>query len=205
MHRGNPHRDVAQSPSGPALALALLLLLSGPSCGGPAKPPESAPPPGAWHAFEGSGTAAGRGQTLQMDGERKVSIFSLSGPLLIAGERRIGEGFRCEAIGYAESGKGTVAWCVWTDSRGDKVFSEVRGGAIGTGRRFAGTLQGGTGRYAGATGEYEYEWQFVVAADDGSIQGRITGLKGRFLQGPPPPSPARNASGIPAGPGPVRP
>ncbi len=177
------------------LAPALLALLLATACGEPAKPPPTAPPPGPWRTFEGTGTVTGHSQTLQLGPDRKVSIFNLTGSTLIVGERRLGEGFRTEAVGFADSAKGGMAWSVWTDSRGDQVYGELRGGPIGTGRRFSGTIMGGTGRYAGITGDYEFEWQFVVGEADGSIQGRITGLRGRVRLDaaapvPPPEAPA---------------
>jgi hypothetical protein len=48
-----------------------------------------------------------------------------------------------------------------------------------------GTILGGTGRYAGATGSYEFSWQFVIESEEGSIQGRAVGLKGRIRPGQP--------------------
>ena len=167
-----------------------LLAFAAIGCGGPAKGPEVAPARGDWRTFEGTGTATGHRQTLQLGPDRRVSIVNLTGSLLLIGEQRLGQGFRNEVIGYTDSRKGGTAWCVWTDSRGDQVFGEFRGGPIGTGSRFTGTLLGGTGRYAGVTGEYEFEWQYVVDEEDGSIQGRITSLRGRFRQdasSPPPP------------------
>lgn len=160
--------------------IPLFLLGLAAACGGPAKGPEVALPSGEWHAFEGSGTATGQRQTLQLGPDRKVSIVNLEGSLVLVGERGLGQGFRSEALGYVDSAKGGTAWSVWTDSRGDQVFGEFRGGRIGTGARFTGTLLGGTGRFAGITGEYEFEWQYVVDEEDGAIQGRITGLKGRY-------------------------
>ena len=68
---------------------------------------------------------------------------------------------------------------VWTDERGDQVFSELKGEGTAAKNRITGTLLGGTGRYAGVTGSYEFSWQFVIEAEDGSIQGRAVGLKGR--------------------------
>ena len=162
------------------LAVLAFLLLS--ACGGPAKGPESAKPSGEWRTFEGTGTATGHRQTLHLGPDRKVSIVNLTGSLLLVGEQRLGQGFRNEVIGYTDSLKGGTGWNVWTDSRGDQVFGEFRGGTLCTGSRFTGTLLGGTGRYAGVTGEYEFEWQYVVDEGDGSIQGRITSLRGRFRQ-----------------------
>ena len=61
---------------------------------------------------------------------------------------------------------------VWTDEHGDRIFSRLKGEPLATGRRIVGTITGGTGRYAGLEGEYSFTWQYVVAAEDGAIQGR---------------------------------
>jgi len=68
---------------------------------------------------------------------------------------------------------------VWTDERGDKVFSRLRGESLATGSHIVGTITGGTGRWAGLTGEYELRWQYVIEGDEGAISGRAVGLKGR--------------------------
>ena len=65
--------------------------------------------------------------------------------------------------------------CVWTDERGDQVFSELKGEPLGTGSDFVGTITGGTGRYAGLTGEYRLRWQYVIETRTGrSAGGRTT-------------------------------
>ena len=190
----NPHRGTAPAPCRRGLPLALLAFLLASACGGPAKGPENVSPPDEWRSFEGTGTATGHRQTLPMGPDRKVSTFSLSGSLLLTGERRLGQGFRIDLMGSSDSLKGGTGWSVWTDTSGDQVFSEIRGERIGTGARITGTLLGGTGRYAGVAGEYEFTWQFVIESEDGNSQGRITGLRGRFRQNVPPPSPERKNS-----------
>ncbi len=47
------------------------------------------------------------------------------------------------------------------------------------GNRIAGTIVGGTGRFAGATGTYSFSWQYVLEAEDGTVQGRTLELAGR--------------------------
>ena len=69
--------------------------------------------------------------------------------------------------------------CVWTDERGDKVYSELKGELVGTGKRIVGTFLEGTGRFAGVTGEYSFQWQYVVESEDGAVSGRAVDLKGR--------------------------
>ena len=61
--------------------------------------------------------------------------------------------------------------------------SELRGEGTATGNKIAGTFVGGTGRYAGAEGTYEFSWQFVLEAEDGTVQGQSVGLRGRVRTG----------------------
>ena len=45
--------------------------------------------------------------------------------------------------------------------------------------KITGTFVGGTGRYAGVTGDYEFSWRFMLENEDGTVQGQSVGLKGR--------------------------
>jgi hypothetical protein len=74
---------------------------------------------------------------------------------------------------------------VWTDDRGNQIFSELRGEGTSTGNRIVGTFLGGTGRFTGATGGFEFSWRFVLESEDGVVQGQSVGLKGRVrMQAP---------------------
>ena len=78
-----------------------------------------------------------------------------------------------------DSVTGMVGRAVWTDEHGDQVFSELQGETTATGNRLFGTFLGGSGRYAGVTGSYEFSWRFLLEAEDGTVQGQSTGLKGQ--------------------------
>ena len=82
-----------------------------------------------------------------------------------------------------DTGTGLVGRAVWTDDRGDQVFSELTGNGTSTGNKIVGTFVGGTGRYAGATGSYEFSWRFVLEAEDGQVQGQSMGLNGAIHVG----------------------
>jgi hypothetical protein len=153
-----------------------LLLVA--ACSRPATGPD-APAPGETRTFEGTWSASGTRYTLQLEPGHKTSIVRLAGSLLLTGERGLGIGFQGEAIGISDTKTGGVGHAVWTDERGDKVFSELKGQPLGTGSRVVGTITGGTGRYTGVTGEYELRWQYVIESDEGTIAGRAVGLKGR--------------------------
>lgn len=156
---------------------------------GPA-PPESSKPNGTsaeWLEFTGSWNAAGHRHTIAIGANRGAAIIDLSGTMLLAGPKRPGVGFRAEAIGLVDSETGIVGRSVWTDEHGEQVFSELQGEGTNEHNHITGKILGGTGRYAGATGTYEFSWEWVMEAEDGTIQGRAIDLKGRALPGPPNP------------------
>ena len=164
------------------ILFALAALALG-ACEATTQSPPAVSAAGDWREFEGSWNAAGRRHTIPLGGERKGSAIELRGTMLLAGPGRPGVGFRSDVVALSDSETGLVGRSVWTDERGDQVFSELKGEGTATNNRIAGTIVGGTGRYAGATGAYEFSWQFVLEAEDGSIQGRGVGLKGRVRVG----------------------
>jgi hypothetical protein len=137
------------------------------------------PPAGGWHEFEGTWTAAGTRRTLRLGPDDRAAIFELTGSVLLTGAQRPSVGFRAQAIGFSDSRAGMQGRCVWTDERGDMVYSELKGEAVGSGNRIVGTFVGGTGRYAGVTGDYTFQWQYVIDAEDGAVSGRVVDFKGR--------------------------
>jgi hypothetical protein len=144
-----------------------------------------------WHEFKGTWTAAGNRSTLLFGSARRTSIGNFDGALLLAGAGRPARGFRAEAIVLNDAVTGMVGRAVWTDERGEQVYSELRGEGTATGNKIVGTFIGGSGRYAGATGTYEFSWRFVLENEDGTVQGQSSGLKGRVRidrSGQPPPT-----------------
>lgn len=160
--------------------LALVLSLTG--CGAA---PDSKPlAPGEWLEFSGTWNAAGSRQSISLGADRRASVLRLSGTMLLAGPNRPGAGFRSEVVALVDSATGLVGRSVWTDEHGDQVFSELQGEGTAKNNHLKGTFLGGTGRFAGVTGSYEFSWQFVMEAEDGSVQGRAVELKGRVRSGP---------------------
>lgn len=136
-----------------------------------------------WHEFEGTWTGAGSRYIMGLGNDRQASIANLNGSLLLSGPSRPAVGFRAEAIVLNDSISGMVGRAVWTDEHGDQAYSELRGSGTATNNKIVGTFLGGTGRYSGATGEYEFSWRFVLENEDGSVQGQSIGLKGRVRVG----------------------
>jgi hypothetical protein len=157
------------------LALAVIALAA--ACSRPES--VASAPAGEWLEFGGSWTATGVRHTVPLGPERVAAVFELTGALVLTGAERPALGFSARAIGLSDAATGMVGRAVWTDERGEEIYSELRGEAVAGGNRIAGTFTGGTGRYAGVAGEYAFSWQYVLAAEDGAVSGRAIDLKGR--------------------------
>jgi hypothetical protein len=165
------------------VALAPLLFVA--ACSQPTTPTPGIPSAGEWHTFEGTWSASGTRQTLNLGTNHRAVIFDLTGSMLLTSDRGLGIGFQARAIGFSDNLAGMQGRCVWTDERGNKVYSELKGEFLTAGNRIVGTFLGGTGRYAGITGEFSFQWQYVVESEDGTVSGRAVDLKGRALLGSP--------------------
>jgi len=166
-----------------ALPRAALLLAALAQACGPQPPAAGAASAEGWHEFSGSWTAAGRRKLLQLGPQRRVTLVDVSGSLLLHGPTRPAVGFHGEALTFADDLTGMLGRAVWTDEHGDQAFSELQGRRDGERLLISGTFVGGTGRYAGATGGYDFEWHYLLESDDGRVQGRTLGLAGRVRLG----------------------
>jgi hypothetical protein len=103
-------------------------------------------------------------------------------------------GFQSEAIVFNDSATGMLGRAVWTDEHGDHVYSELQGSGTASNNKITGTFVAGTGRYTGVTGTYDFSWRFVLADEEGNVQGQSMGLTGRAkLDG----KPVESAKGAP--------
>ena len=82
-----------------------------------------------------------------------------------------------------DTATGLVGRAVWTDERGEQIFSELTGNGDSSGNKIVGKFVGGTGRYSGASGWYEFSWRFVLETEDGTVQGQSMGLHGAMHAG----------------------
>jgi hypothetical protein len=159
--------------------VAIVPLLFVAACSHPSVPSPKNSATSEWRTFEGTWSASGTRQTLNLENAHRAAIFDLTGSLLLVGDQGLGVGFKSQAMGFTDSLAGMQGRCVWTDERGDKVYSELKGEFVANGNSIMGTIVGGTGRYAGVTGEYSFQWRFIVEDEDGSVSGRAVDLKGR--------------------------
>lgn len=133
--------------------------------------------------FTGSWNGVGTRHAIALGQGRLGAIVNLTGTLLLAGDGRPGVGFHSEVIGLTDTATGFQGRSVWTDERGDQVYSELTGEGTAAKNRIVGTILSGTGRYAGLTGSYEFSWQWVMDGEDGVVQGRAVDIRGRVQGG----------------------
>lgn len=157
----------------PVLVLALLG-----ACSGRSSPP---PPAGDERAtFEGTWSVTGKRRTLPTGAGSDAAVVDLQGPLgIVRGGDGLARGFQGELIGFDNGGAVIVGRAVFRDDAGDAIFVELRGEPLQPGKRMEGTVTGGSGRYAGLSGEFSLQWQYAVAADD-TVQARTEVFTGRF-------------------------
>ena len=163
--------------------LVLALAVTAASCAR-AESPRPAVTAGGELEFTGSWNAVGSRQTIPLGDARIGSIIDLKGTMLLAGPGRPGVGFHSEVIGLTDTATGFQGRSVWTDERGDQVYSQLQGEGTAAKNRVVGTILAGTGRYAGLTGSYEFSWHWVMEGEDGAVQGRAVDLRGRVQPGP---------------------
>jgi hypothetical protein len=168
----------------PRYRFLLGLAFAAAACGPAKESPRPAAASGGELEFSGSWSGIGSRHTISLGAERFGSIVDLKGTMLLAGPGRPGVGFQSEVIGLVDSATGFQGRSVWTDERGDQVYSELKGEGTAAKNHITGTVLSGTGRYAGATGSYEFSWQWVMEGEDGAIHGRAVDLKGRVKPGP---------------------
>lgn len=160
-------------------ATALAISLLGTSCVRGPQRRELLSSSAEWREFQGTWNAAGTRNTMRLGENRQASISNLTGSLLLSGRSRPAVGFRAEALVFADTLSGMTGRAVWTDEHGDQAFSELRGQGTRTDNKIFGSFTGGTGRYAGISGDYEFSWRFLLESEDGEIQGQSFGLLGR--------------------------
>jgi len=167
----------------PRCRFLLGLAFAAAACGPAKESPRPAAASGGELEFSGSWSGIGNRHTISLGAARFGSVVNLKGTMLLTGPGRPGVGFQSEVIGLTDSATGFQGRSVWTDERGDQVYSELRGEGTAAKNHIAGTILSGTGRYAGVTGSYEFSWQFVMEGEEGAVQGRAVDLKGRVQTG----------------------
>lgn len=158
--------------------LAILLAVCCAACDRQTEPSPTASTAGEVRSFTGTWSTTGNRRTMGLGLGREATLFSFTGSLLLFNPERLHRGFKAEVLGLEDSVSGVTARSTWTDERGDKVFSELQRQGPAGDKTILGRFIGGTGRYAGVTGEYTFTWQRLIDTEEGQVSGRVTDLRG---------------------------
>lgn len=133
--------------------------------------------------FKGSWTATGTAQTLDLGESRSASILRLRGTIVAESTGGLARALQSDCVGLRlqDGDMSGIGRCVWTDSDGDRVFSEVTGALAGEVSKVHGLFVGGTGKYTGLEGAYELKWRYFRGVEEeGTIHGYSASLTGSW-------------------------
>lgn len=133
--------------------------------------------------FTGVWIANGTREVLPFGPNRNFYTFRLSGHVNLK-EPIGGElDFWSEIIGISDSKTGTEARCVWRDLGGRKLFIELKTDHMKSKEQVMGTIVGGTGKFANATGTLNFKWSSISFYKDdnrSTVNGQTYDLTGNF-------------------------
>jgi hypothetical protein len=158
--------------------LVIIVVLLFTACDRQTNAPPDPSVPGEVRTFTGKWSATGNRQIMQLEPGHQAAIFRVTGTLLLEGKERLKKGFKADMLGFFDSLSGMQGRSVWTDERGDKVFSELHGDMDFPNSLITGRFLGGTGRYGLVTGEYTFKWKRLTNIEYGKVSGRVVDLQG---------------------------
>jgi hypothetical protein len=138
----------------------------------------SAPADAGWTTFEGTWLAQGNRKVVPTETGFATSLH-VSGAIKFM-QSALSRTFAADAAAFDDGRERVTGRVVWTDDRRDRIYSELQGGPLGLNPRVRASITGGTGAYAGMTGEYEISWEFFSRGSTGPIDAREVSVKGRF-------------------------
>ncbi len=133
--------------------------------------------------FSGTWIANGEREMFPFGDERKIYTFKLSGHVNLETSLGRQKDYWSDCVGFADTGTGIEARCVWKDFAGPKVFMTLKSEKLQKDNRFTGTIVGGTEHLKGITGELSFIWSslsFQEEAGKSSVTGQTLDLRGTY-------------------------
>ncbi len=131
--------------------------------------------------FTGRWDVIGKALKLEMGTERTVTAVRLEGAVVLeGGAEGLARGFRVQCLGMRDNKSGGAGRCVWKDRFDDEIWSEITTEDPDS-HESRGAIVGGTGKFEGMRGEFQFDWVFMLpAAEEGPVRGYTTGLMGSW-------------------------
>lgn len=136
-------------------------------------------------AREGEFTArwvvSGTWRAMGLGGSREVILADLTGRLDVTHGSGDIVDLSTRCLVYWDSAKSGSGSCRWRHPSGDEIFVEIEGGLLAPNKSVSGRLIGGTGRYAGISGEFAFDKWNALQLDREERSGEPDELSGRTL------------------------
>ncbi len=131
--------------------------------------------------FEAFWTVSGTVHILEFMDGGTVASGRLTGNVVLETSQGPIPSFDTDCVGFADDRTGSTGRCVWIGTSGDEIYVELKGSGMGGFGPTRGTFIGGTGRYEGITGGFQYEWSYSVGrGEDATLDGYTLRMAGRY-------------------------
>ena len=135
--------------------------------------------------FKGGWIANGTRALFPFGSERQIYTFKIAGHVDLhnttLGKKK---DFWAECVGLSDMVTGVVGRCVWKDLDGPEIYLTLQSSQMQQGSQVTGTIVGGTGQFAGISGELSFNWSSVILQTDAegiaNVSGHSKNLVGHY-------------------------
>lgn len=134
--------------------------------------------------FKGAWIANGTRTPFPFGDGRQVFTFKLGGHVNLQTALGKKKDYWSECVGLADSVTGIVGRCVWKDLAGPQIYLTIQSDRLQQGSQVTGTIVGGSGPFAGISGDVSFNWSSVTVLTDAegivNVTGQTRNLGGRY-------------------------
>ena len=130
--------------------------------------------------FEAYWSVSGTIHILELQDGELGAAGGHTGTIVVQTNQGTVPSFETDCIAFADP-EGSVGRCVWTSTFGDLIYVNLKGsGTAGFGAT-RGTFVGGTGKFQGIQGGFQFEWNYNVSSGkDATLDGYTMRMTGRY-------------------------
>jgi hypothetical protein len=125
--------------------------------------------------FKGTMIANGTRTPFPFGDGRQVFTFRLGGHVSLQTPLGKKKDYWSECIGLADSITGVVGRCTWKDLDGPEIYLTIQSDKLQQGSQVTGTIVGGSGKFAGISGDLSFNWSSVITQTDADGSVNVTG------------------------------
>jgi hypothetical protein len=134
--------------------------------------------------FKGGWIANGTRTPFPFGDGRQVFTFRIAGHVNLQTALSKKKDYWSECVGLADSVTGIVGRCVWKDLAGPEIYITLQSDRLQQGSQVNGSIVGGTGPFAGISGDVSFNWSSVIFQTDAegiaNVSGQSKNLSGRY-------------------------